>query len=93
MKAIRELYYVISLTKGNISLSLYSPTTMEQQNYISNYTNHCKSEAAILILIGWILQHPMLPFGSFLGANTGSSTQVHVQSFLTFKRLRAQEFK
>lgn len=52
MKAIRELYYVISSMRGNISLSLYSPTTMEQQNYIPNYTNHCKSEAAILILIG-----------------------------------------
>lgn len=51
MKAIGELFYVISKMRSNISLFLPSPTKMEQQNNSSNDKNHCKSEPAILILI------------------------------------------
>lgn len=63
---------------------------MEQQNDKSNYINHWEP-----------LPYPFVqfyckgcPFGSSsLRAKANSSTQVHVQSFLTFKRLWAQEFK
>lgn len=52
MKVIRELFYVIGSMTSSISISLSSPTTMEQQNDSSNYTNHCKNEPAFLYSFG-----------------------------------------